>query len=314
MDDYLFPAPLPYSFYFRMSQNYSTTVVFADVAGSSKLYKQVGDKEANQRISDLLDRLIASTKTHHGIVIKTIGDELMCHFPDPYDAYLATIKFQQIGEETLPIRVGMAYGQVIEKGADIFGKAVNDAAAVAKIARGCQIITTEKFKSLLLPEPASRLTIFDDVKLKGDSKSTLLYRIDWESSQHSNNSSSSDHTVIISNISDLQNQLILSFNNEQGENTVLTLNAMNVPIHIGRDSISCKLVIATQQASRDHCHIDYQYGKFVLVDHSTNGTYVKNLEGQQVYLRREELPLLGSGEISLGEKAAENQYTIKFST
>lgn len=291
-------------------KNYSTTVVFADVAGSSKLYKQVGDDEANRRITDVVNRLISTVNAHHGIVIKTIGDEVMCHFPEANNACEAAIAFQHIGEETLPIRVGMASGNVIEKDADIFGQAVNDAAAVAKIARGRQIIAPEEFKALLNADNIGKLSVFDEVKLKGGEASTTLYRIEWESLD---STQGSDHTVIMANISNVQSQLVLSFQRFNGDNDTLTLTAKNVPLHIGRDEDSCQLALPTPLASRDHCHIDYQYGKFVLVDHSTNGTYVNNAEGQQVYLRREELPLLGAGEIGLGEQvSADNQYVIKF--
>ena len=293
-------------------KTYSTTVVFADVAGSSKLYKQVGNDEANRHISDVVDRLINSTRQHRGVVIKTIGDEVMCHFLNANDACLAAIDYQHIGEETLPIRVGMACGNVIEKDADIFGQAVNDAAAVAKIARGRQIITTEEFKALLLPEHASQLSIYDEVKLKGGVHSTKLFRIEWESPENSQ-SSGSDHTVFMANVSDIQTQLVLSYIDGSGESTSMTVTAKNVPIHIGRDESTCQLALLTPLASRDHCSIDYQYGKFVLSDHSTNGTYVRNAGGQQVYLRREEMPLLGSGEISLGEQGSDNnQFMIKF--
>jgi len=293
-------------------KTYTTTVVFADVAGSSKLYKQVGNDEANRRITDVVNQLINATQAHNGVVIKTIGDEVMCHFPEANDACAATIAFQHIGEQSLPIRVGMACGNVIEKDADIFGQAVNDAAAVAKIARGRQIITTDEFKTLLTPDNANKLSIFDEVKLKGGQANTKLYRIEWESLD-STQSAGSDHTVIMTNISAVQSQLVLSFQRHNGQNDSMTLTPKNVPIHIGRDEASCQLALPTALASRDHCHIDYQYGKFVLTDHSTNGTYVQNSDGQQVYLRREELPLLGSGEIGLGEQVSgDNQFVIKF--
>ena len=47
---------------------------------------------------------------------------------------------------------------------------------------------------------------------------------------------------------------------------------------------------------------------------STNGTFVKNSDGKEVYLRREELPLMGNGVISLGLKTdQEDPHQIYFS-
>jgi len=46
-----------------------------------------------------------------------------------------------------------------------------------------------------------------------------------------------------------------------------------------------------------------------LTDQSTNGTFVRTLDGQNYFLRQEELTLFGSGVISLGkniDKSREN--------
>ena len=53
-------------------------------------------------------------------------------------------------------------------------------------------------------------------------------------------------------------------------------------------------------ASRLHARIERRRDKFVLIDQSTNGTYV-TLEGEkEILLRREELILRGRGHISFG--------------
>jgi adenylate cyclase len=59
--------------------------------------------------------------------------------------------------------------------------------------------------------------------------------------------------------------------------------------------------VETSLVSRVHARIEWRRGKFVLIDQSTNGTFVKPQGGQEVYLRREEMPLVGRGCISLGE-------------
>jgi len=277
---------------------YNTTVVFADISGSSKLYKELGNDEANRRIGAAIDRLSQSVHQHRGIVIKTIGDEIMCHFRQASDAYAATIAFQRIGEESLPLRIGMAYGNVIDKDSDLFGHAVNDAAAVAKIARARQIIATEDFKSVLPESLAKKLSVFDQITLKGHASISTIYRLEWESSSHA--AATSKQTVIMVPLASMQTQLTLGFFGVDGNYQTLVLTGKNVPLHIGRDPELCQLPSASTLASRDHCHIDYAHGKFVLVDHSTNGTYVKSGIEQQVYLRRQETPLLGSGEIGLG--------------
>jgi len=73
------------------------------------------------------------------------------------------------------------------------------------------------------------------------------------------------------------------------------------------------IVVLDALASRVHARIEYRRGKFVLLDQSTNGTYVLIQDGERAYLRREELTLRGSGVITLGRTAeAEAPEAIHF--
>jgi pSer/pThr/pTyr-binding forkhead associated (FHA) protein len=75
---------------------------------------------------------------------------------------------------------------------------------------------------------------------------------------------------------------------------------MNSAVSIGRDK-SCDITIDAKFASRSHVNLEFRRGKFVLADHSTNGTFVKLNNQETIFIRREELPLIGDGYISLGE-------------
>jgi pSer/pThr/pTyr-binding forkhead associated (FHA) protein len=61
------------------------------------------------------------------------------------------------------------------------------------------------------------------------------------------------------------------------------------------------LVVDDRTVSRRHARIIFRNGKFVLIDQSTNGTFVSPEGGQEVCLMsEEEYPLSGSGLIGLG--------------
>lgn len=89
-------------------------------------------------------------------------------------------------------------------------------------------------------------------------------------------------------------------NLQYGEQS-LDLLPEHTPFVFGRDSNSANLRINSHLASREHCKIVFRRGKFVLIDHSTNGTYVATSQQEEIYLRREELPLVGDGKIALGQ-------------
>jgi pSer/pThr/pTyr-binding forkhead associated (FHA) protein len=72
-------------------------------------------------------------------------------------------------------------------------------------------------------------------------------------------------------------------------------------------------VVPDHQASRLHARIELRRDRFVLVDQSMNGTYVQMDGVAEVCLRRDEVPLKGTGLISLGRAtASEAAIHIRF--
>lgn len=78
---------------------------------------------------------------------------------------------------------------------------------------------------------------------------------------------------------------------------------------VGR-SKDCDIVVSDRLSSRRHARFVYRKGKFVLIDHSTNGTFIKmNGQTEICLVEQEQLPLTGSGIIALGSttsRCAEN--------
>ncbi len=80
---------------------------------------------------------------------------------------------------------------------------------------------------------------------------------------------------------------------------VFQLAAGDCPFTLGRDK-SCTLPLDGNVASRVHGRIEFVHDKFYYVDDSRNGTFLLTPQGEEVFLHRERLPLLGRGVISLG--------------
>jgi hypothetical protein len=64
------------------------------------------------------------------------------------------------------------------------------------------------------------------------------------------------------------------------------------------------VVIKGNLISRVHARIDLRKNRFVLVDESTNGTFIHRDDGEEVYVRRDSAELTGSGIIGMGRVAA----------
>jgi len=60
------------------------------------------------------------------------------------------------------------------------------------------------------------------------------------------------------------------------------------------------LLVDDGAVSREHAEFLRRKGAIYLVDHSTNGTYVRPQVGKAHHVHREEFMLDGSGEVSLG--------------
>jgi adenylate cyclase len=71
---------------------------------------------------------------------------------------------------------------------------------------------------------------------------------------------------------------------------------------LGRDP-ACDIVIRDPRASRSHAKIERRRDKFVLVDMSSNGTYVTFQGEAEVALKREEIILRSNGQITFGHSA-----------
>lgn len=97
---------------------------------------------------------------------------------------------------------------------------------------------------------------------------------------------------------------------------LIEINQTRPTVTMGRQEHNDLEVIDTR-VSRSHARIEYRDGKFILIDHSTNGTFVvMNGKPQGINLRREEITLKGSGIITLGRKASQDSpkaihFTLK---
>jgi len=102
-------------------------------------------------------------------------------------------------------------------------------------------------------------------------------------------------------------ELILSWR----ERELRIIGAPDASFSIGIQN-ECDLVMPGTFASREHARLVWQRGRFQLIDHSTNGTFVQ-LEDEQVsHVHRAMLGLWGSGYLSFGEPLS-LESALKFS-
>jgi adenylate cyclase len=283
-----------------MGKDIELAILFADVVGSTKLYELMGDIKARDMVSTCIDAMRTATEQHHGTVIKTMGDEVMSTFPTVDDALNAASQMQhtitthpdlKVDGQPVAIRIGCHYGPVVLENRDIFGAAVHTANRMTSQAKAGQIITTTTMVEQLSPEWRASVRQIDVATLKGRSSEVALFEVLWQTE---------DVTSMLPSIAlkprDAK-QLHLRLRC-QGQEVVVDESRTNVTLGRAEDN---NLVVKGNLISRLHARIELNRNKFVLIDQSTNGTFVQTKEGEEAFVRRDSMQLKGEGLIGLGK-------------
>ncbi len=274
-------------------------VLFADVSGSTRLYEELGDEAALSTIGRCLALVKSACDGHQGRVVKTVGDEAMAVFPGADHAAEAAAEIQArisaeppVGSQRLGLRVGFHFGPALIAEGDIFGDSVNLAARLVAVANRAQVIMSAETAAALSPWLRARTREIDTLTVRGKLRDVRIFELVW-------NDAPEDLTTVATRHFAPPPRISL----RHGEREIM-LGDHDPTLALGRDAHN-DLVIVDRMASRLHARIERRSGKFVIVDHSSNGTYV-TIDGERpIQLRREALVLRGRGRISFGHAAAE---------
>ncbi|NOS89663.1 MAG: FHA domain-containing protein [Methylococcaceae bacterium] len=292
-----------------MSQQKSKlAILFADICDSTALYERVGDALARHLTARCITTMRGQLKPFQGVLIKTIGDEIMCTFPNATYAFDAACAMQKAVRSlpaehgiSLHIRIGFHYGDVLCEAGDVFGDAVNVAARVASAARIDQIMTTLAVHDALPPALQDQTHQIMNAEFKGKQEKYPIFQITWE--EDDEQSTRFNATLQRQTVTNAQ-ELILQYGGQQ-----YRINAEHNRVIIGRGD-TCDIIVNNNLTSRQHARVEYRFGKFVLVDQSTNGTYLRSPEGQVIHLSRNEMILQGAGSFSLGQASFDHRHEL----
>jgi adenylate cyclase len=146
-------------------------IVFADLAGYTRLTEERGDEvaaDAATRLAVLADDV---AQRHDGRLVKLLGDGVMLHFPRPVDAPAAALALRDAMAPAglPPTHTGIHAGAVIRRESDYYGSTVNVAARLAAHAGAGEVLVTAELVAAVrdaggaLPE----LVPTPDLDLKG---------------------------------------------------------------------------------------------------------------------------------------------------
>ena len=278
------------------------SVLFADVSGSVRLHERLVDAEALRAVDRCLKRMERAVEVFGGRIVKSVGDELMAVFDKADEAFQAAIEMQQrvadlppVSGVKLAIRVGFSHGPVSEKAGRYSGETVNAAAQLSGLAKPGQVLTSLEAQSVLSPLLKGSMHDLGSVEARGKSPGMNIFE-----AVEPNTSSSVAKTAAIAD--EPGDHLQGSFLRLRYGGKIVTLNDRKRIIRMGRGADS-DIVIHDPRASRNHARIELRGDRVVLIDNSTNGTFVTMGSKPELFLLNEEFVIYGKGLICFADSA-----------
>ena len=283
-----------------MAKDLEVAILFADVVGSTQLYDKFGDTKASETVARCLDVMKESTYQFNGTVIKTIGDEVMATFPTVDEAMSAASLMQKglstdLKDDGIPvsIRVGCHFGPVVQEQNDIFGAAVHTANRMTSQAKAKQIIISGTSVEQMGPEWRAQTRQIDVATVRGKIDEVALFELLWQPEE----ATSMLPTIDWESKAQGATKLTLSFRDVK-----VVVDDQKKGANMGRADDN-ELVVKGNLISRVHARVEKRRGKFILIDQSTNGTFLENASGEETFIRRDSTELTGEGIIGLGRVA-----------
>jgi len=277
-------------------------VLFADISGSTQIIKEHGDLAASGIIQRCLDRAAKAVTRHRGRVVGQFGDELLCAIPDLREAVVASLDIReevraggQAGEypTLLRMHIGLHYGPVVEEEGQLFGDTVNKAKRMVNLAKADQVLVTRETLNAVGILPGVVRRFVDQVRIEAYDSPVEIFEIMRDDADAT--------TRTDEPIEYLTGECYVRCRLDYGGSTYI-LDESKPVFTIGRDG-TCNLSILRGCVSRDHGRLEYQKGRIIYVDQSTNGTFVMEESARNpVLVHREQRWLRNRGLLRFGNR------------
>jgi len=284
------------------------TVVFTDLHGSTAVFEALGNARATDAITNITTWIVEQCKSHNGRVVKTLGDGVLALFPDGQSAVKAVVDLQRLHSKRLakmpsqlamPIRVGVASGEVEIVDGDCYGDAVNVASRLCDLCGPNQIWSNAASLNAVDETHGATFRVLGPIHIRGRAEPCTVYQIEWreeEASDFLTMQGALDPAYANGDVDALGREIELEW-----RGTIKRFKSFDLPVSVGRIR-SVDFIVNDPRVSRTHARLEWRNGSVVLVDTSSYGSWVRftGVVGSDVLLRRQECVLHGHGDLALG--------------
>lgn len=284
-----------------MSERRNLCLLVAEVLGHDRLVGRLGTTEAAHAVERCLNRIDRAIEANGGVVLRRDAQQLCVSFERCDAGVLASCEMLErvmslppVSGTRLAVRIGLHYGAVEAEGLD--GEGIEVARRLADLCRPGQALASGATVMLL----SSSTRHFAGTEAIHDAD---LDKLEWPVyaiGQRVGMVTSVPPSARVSQRLRLRHQQEILFVEEQ--RPVLLLGR-----ELGND-----VVIIDARASRQHARIERRREGFILIDQSTNGSFVSIDGVGERCIKDDEIVLSGPGRIGCGFSANEIERDLVF--
>jgi len=235
-----------------------------------------------------------------GRLLPAQGSRVMAFFANGSDALLSAIEMQRRVADLPPhsgfplaVRVGLCAGHHAREGRFFPISGDNPAASLSIAAMPGRILLSVPKRAGHFPWRQMAAERVSDLALNCGNRQLGIFEVAWQVQ---------DRSILhqaLANLGMGNDQLIVSFGISQW-----VLDMTRPIIRLGRHP-DADVAVHDLRCSRQHATIERRLDRIVLVDRSTNGTFVRLGDHDEIWVRHRAFELAGSGQLSLGASSAE---------
>jgi len=154
------------------------TILFTDLVGSTALFDRIGDEGADARRREHFVALRRAIADHGGREVKSTGDGLMVAFESAVAAVRCAVAIQRDAGE-VEVRVGLAAGEPLPEGDDLYGTPVIVASRLCNAAGAGEILATDVVRQIAGPRVAELMRPAGNLRLAGIAERVTVAQVDW---------------------------------------------------------------------------------------------------------------------------------------
>ena len=288
-------------------------VLVAGISGSARLHEKLGKSEAVRAVDRCIKRIERTIDAWKGNILRVDSNKIMATFDAADAAIQAAIEMQQriadlppVSGVKIGIRVGISADcNPTEDGAPP-REIADEADRLADLAKPTQILASETFGQLVSPSLSAHITNTDHQASNGTetAKPALEIIAPLSPAQGGEEPIDKEPNESVISLAHSSQLLTLLYRGNTIQTDIITRI-----IRVARDA-GCDIVLQDRRASRLHATIEHRGSEIVLIDQSTNGSYVTLDRAPEVFVRRSEFVLQAEGRIAFASSSTSPEADI----